>query len=189
MIAAKTGLRSKYLYYRNSLSPKEVKDCSDAIFKRIVNLDVYKDAKHIFCYMSMFNEVDTYNFIKEAIKEGKIVGIPKIENKDMNFFKLESIKDVAEGYCKILEPTSDSIITPCKGDLIIVPGIVFDETGYRIGYGGGFYDRYISNNVNDEISLIGVAYSIQLVAEVPKADYDQQLNYLATEKEFIEFKK
>ncbi|MDA3846230.1 MAG: 5-formyltetrahydrofolate cyclo-ligase [Vallitaleaceae bacterium] len=182
-------IREKYKYIRNQMSPKDVTLCSTVIFKNIMNHDAYKLASCVFVYMSMFHEVDTYDFIVESLALGKTIAIPRIENKTMDFYKIEDIEDVKQGYFGILEPVSNHILTPRDNDLMIIPGLAFDIQGYRVGYGGGYYDTYISTHQGIQYVKAGVAYEVQVTSEVPRKSYDQPIDLLFTEALDYKFTK
>lgn len=179
---SKINLRKKYQYLRNQLSLQEVFRCSETISQKILSSVHYANASVVFVYMAMLNEVNLESLIIEALSENKLVAIPKIESRRMTFYQLTHIDAVKLGHFNILEPISDAIISPCANDLVIVPGIVFDRRGYRIGYGGGYYDKFLGNLQRD-IRTIGVCYDAQIVPELPKDNHDLPVQEIYTEKQ------
>jgi len=189
VINEKQLLREKYKYRRNQMSPRDVAGYSRLIFQKIMNEQVYKEAQCIFVYMSFLHEVDTYDFIVDSLGLGKKVCIPKIIDKEMNFYQITSIDDVKKGFFDILEPISNEIILPEENDLMIIPGILFDNYGYRIGYGGGYYDQYIKRYSAQHFTKAGVAFQMQVLDDIPKESYDQKIDLLFTEELHYRFNK
>lgn len=185
----KQKLKIKILEKRNSLSEKEVLEKSKKIIKNLKSLKEFKQAKNILFYVSFNHEVDTQEIIKELLKtKEKNIIVPYTIKKNPNLF-LSEIKDFVE-----LEPKTFGILEPKekyirefnkdKLDLVIVPGIVFDRKAHRIGYGYGYYDRFLKT-IKKEIIKIGLAFDFQIVDKIPEEKHDVSLNIIVTEKEII----
>ncbi|MDU5110612.1 MAG: 5-formyltetrahydrofolate cyclo-ligase, partial [Clostridium sp.] len=137
----KKKLRNIVLDKRNSIDNNRKEEMDREIFNKIINLDLYKEAKNIFIYLSFGSEIDTKPIIDRALEDGKEVYIPKVYkvNREMKAIRLNNFDDLEENSMGILEPKDDSnFIAKENIDLIIVPGAVFDLEGNRIGYGGGY---------------------------------------------------
>lgn len=156
------------------------------IYRRLYQESVWKEARSIGITLSIHREVDTREIIQEAWKLKKLVAVPKTDPKshELTFYSLESFEQLESGYFGIMEPKIDStsIVHSNEIDLLFVPGLVFDRKGYRIGYGGGYYDRYLTQFSKQTLSL---AFSCQVVDEIPRFDYDQPVDCIITEKETI----
>lgn len=162
---------------------------SNLILNSILNSVYYKNAKNIMTFVSFSDEVDTHELIKIGIRDNKNILVP-ITIKETKELKLSLVTDFNElelGYYNILTPKEKFIryTDPKLVDLIIVPGVVFDREGYRIGYGGGYYDRFLSK-IEKSIPRIAIAFDLQIIDKVPREYYDIPVDYIITEKEIIE---
>ncbi len=184
-------LRNNILLKRNSLD-KDIKENIDyQIYNKLITSDLYLDSKTIFIYLSFGSELDTKTIINKALMDGKKVYIPKIykADKSMRAVNLESFKDLKKNSMGILEPIDDSnYIEKENIDLIIVPGAVFDFNGNRIGYGGGYYDRYLEDikEINNKVVL---AYDLQIVDFINPEPHDISFDYIVTNTKFIKVYK
>lgn len=178
----KKDLRKIILNKRNSIDNNTKEEMDREIFNKLINLDLYKEAKNIFIYLSFGSEIDTKPIIDRALEEGKEVYIPKVYkiNKEMRAIRLNTFEDLEKNSMGILEPKDDfNFIAKEKIDLIIVPGAVFDFKGNRIGYGGGYYDRFLSN-IKDKRNKIVLAYNLQIVDNIEAEEHDIKVDYIIT---------
>ena len=184
-------LRNKILLIRDSLE-EEVKNNMDyEIYKKLIVSELYLNANNIFIYMSFGKEIETKNIINKALKDKKKVYIPKIykEDKSMRAIRLKSLAELKENSMGILEPIDDSdYINKEKIDLIIVPGVVFDLSGNRIGYGGGYYDRYLEDIKAIRNKLV-LAYDLQVIDFIDSEIHDIKFDYIITNTRFSEIYK
>ncbi|MCI6691697.1 MAG: 5-formyltetrahydrofolate cyclo-ligase [Clostridium sp.] len=175
-------LRNKILIIRNSLD-KEVKEAmDDEIYNKLITSDLYIKAKNIFIYLSFGSEIQTNNIITKALRDEKEVYIPKVykKNKLMKAVRLKSFNDLKENSMGILEPIDDSnYIDKREIDLILVPGVVFDLNGNRIGYGGGYYDRYLQD-IKEIRNKVVLAYDLQIVDSINPDIHDIAFDYIIT---------
>ena len=174
----KQELRKRILEKRNSLAKEEIKEKSKIIKEKLFSLEEYKKAKKILFYISFGSEVDTHDMIKESLKIKKTV-VPKCRNHELELSRIHSFDELEEGYCKILEPVKIKKIDEKIVDLIIVPGIVFDRKGDRIGYGKGYYDRLLTRFPH--VKKIGLAFSLQIVDSIPTEEHDIKVDRVITE--------
>ncbi|HOK62365.1 MAG TPA: 5-formyltetrahydrofolate cyclo-ligase [Soehngenia sp.] len=185
----KKNLREQILAIRKSLSVDKVESYSDIIMNNLITSELYKKATNIMSYVSFNNEVNTHKFIKKAIEDGKKISVPYIDskNKIMMPCLIDDISELVSGYFGILSPDPNKlkIIDEKSIDLVIVPGAVFDISGYRIGYGGGYYDKFLPLLRKDALS-VGLAFSFQVIDKVPFEKYDIPVDFIITEKDFIE---
>ena len=175
-------LRNKILIIRNSLD-KEVKEAmDDKIYNKLITSDLYIKAKNIFIYLSFGSEIQTNNIITKALRDGKEVYIPKVykKNKLMKAVRLKSFNDLKENSMGILEPIDDSnYIDKREIDLILVPGVVFDLNGNRIGYGWGYYDRYLQD-IKEIRNKVVLDYDLQIVDSINPDIHDIAFDYIIT---------
>lgn len=184
----KDMIRKEIIAKRDSLSPQEISDKSKVITNKLLELYEYKNADNILIYASMRSEVITDGIIADALKGGKNVFCPKCTDKDngvMVFYKINSLDDLKEGYYGIREPEYTSAAEEfgasmdIERSLVIVPGVAFDRRGNRIGYKGGYYDRFLSKYPN--IKTIALAYDLQMVDRIPADAHDIPVLQVITE--------
>ena len=171
-------------YYRDVYRKKRQKmpaDCSHIITNKVTAHPIYEESKIIMAYASTAQEVDTRELINIAFSEGKKVCLPVVESGNLNIVEIFSQEELSRSPMGILEPANDPTryITP---DLIIVPGIAFSRDGYRIGYGGGYYDRLLSE-IN--CPTLGICPEVCLVPSLPHEPHDVRVNYIFTEREEV----
>ncbi|MBQ3146089.1 MAG: 5-formyltetrahydrofolate cyclo-ligase [Clostridia bacterium] len=144
-------LRNKYKQIRKNIKDKEKLD--SIIFNKIVSLKEYKETDLILTYVSLKEEVDTIELIKHSLNRGKQVAVPKCEGNNIVFYYINSLEDLEERSYGILEPKTNEIVNNFDNSICIVPGIAFDKENNRIGYGRGFYDRFLENYQGIKIGL------------------------------------
>lgn len=157
------------LFYENN---KELKDrYDDELIEELINDEQYKKAKNIFCYIGMNEEINTKRFIERALKDEKNISVPKVIKKhEMKAINISSLNDLVEvPPFGILEPRDcENVMKDI--DLIIVPGLAFDNNGGRLGYGGGFYDAFLEKN--SKAQTIALCYYFQLLEYIPMEEHD-----------------
>lgn len=164
-------IRKSMISKRKALTKSEYVTKSSMICDKILKSKWYKSSSSIYLYCSINNEVNLDLLIENALLERKIISFPKVEGKEMRFYPVTSKNDLAPGYYNIPEPI---ITTPApKADLIIVPGTAFTKSGKRLGYGGGFYDRFLAQY---DVYSIGVCYDFQIVDDLQIQPHDKILN-------------
>jgi len=164
------------------------------ITDRYLELDSYKEAEIIFVYSSMEKEIPTQRIINTAIKDGKKVALPKVitgvkAGAKMDFVFINKDTEYKTGVYGILEPVSDEFINvnDIKDKIeMLIPGLCFDLRGRRIGYGGGYYDRYLTKYPEDKFHITALAYEYQMFESLPFAENDKSVNLIVTENRRIE---
>ncbi len=152
------------------MTVEEINASSDEIIENILSTKEYIDAKSIFVYISMGSEVSTIKLIQKAWQVNKKVAVPKVLSKaKMEFMYIDSFENLEKSKFGVLEPVENNRALPDEATLIIVPGLVYDREKFRIGYGGGFYDRYLENA---EARTFGVCFDFQLVDKLERERYD-----------------
>ncbi|MEM4376603.1 MAG: 5-formyltetrahydrofolate cyclo-ligase [Candidatus Nitrosocaldaceae archaeon] len=177
----KDSLRKIVLETRNMLSSNMLASLSDMIQYRIISLNEFNSADIIGAYYSIGSEVKTDKIIEYALKH-KRLALPRVEGSIV-FAQVKSMNELVKGRYNIMEPNEYSTII--EPDLVIVPGIVFDENGYRIGYGKGYYDRYLADR---DIKKIGLAYDFQVFPYIQHEKHDIRLDKIVTDKRIIVIK-
>ena len=169
---------------RDSLSPEVRESKSSEIEKRLCSLPEFRSASVVMFFASIRSEVNTLPMIRHALVAGKRVILPKVKGRDLALFEVRDFeKDTVPSAWKIPEPREAMPATIHEVDLMIVPGLAFDEKGRRLGYGAGFYDRILPHYHKETIAL---AFEIQIVPEVPVTALDIPVQKIVTEKRIIE---
>ena len=181
-------IRSKVLSLRDNLRDR------DALSKKIVSnlckLNCFKNSQNIMLFASFRSEVDTYRLIEYLLDKNKCVSLPlsDVKNKELIIYKIDTLEDLRKGAYGIAEPNPKRCkeISPKELDVVIVPGSVFDRRGARYGYGGGYYDRFLSIHAPQAIR-IALAFSIQVQDYIPILPHDQLMDIIVTEDEILRF--
>lgn len=177
IVKEKDRIRKEVLGKRNQITSEKLLEKSSLISEMLFELNDYYVSENLLIYASMKSEAITDGIIDRALKDGKKVFCPKCMNRQegiMEFIQIKSILDLKEGYMGIREPQilDDSIIFdgPIEKTLVVVPGVAFDKRGNRIGYKGGYYDRFLSKFSG--IRSVALAFSEQLVDYIPSDVHD-----------------
>jgi len=179
----KNELRKQFKKLRSEISFKEEKSLK--ICNNFLNSDTYKQSKIILCYSSVKDEVNTASIIEKALQDGKTLALPRCLNKngEMNYFAVHSADDLESGCFGILEPKKHCFpITEFSNSVCIVPALSFDKAGYRLGYGGGYYDRFLENY---SFISVGLCYNNLVSNALPRDKFDRKVNAVITENEIF----
>ena len=174
----KADLRKAYLQKRDEICSEDRKAWSLQILEQLSKHKIYQEARVIFTYVSFRSEVDTLGIIEQLLQEGKRVFVPVVNTalRNMHAAEIFSIQDLKSGYKGILEPSFDAPkANVAEIDLCLIPGAVFDSRGFRIGYGGGYYDRFLPT-LNESAYCIGLAFEAQMVDELPHENHDVKVH-------------
>ncbi len=180
----KKALRAKYKQLRRDM-PADLKELLDGkIFSKLVGLEAYKKARLILTYVSTEIEADTKKFINRALADGKTVAVPRCVagTRNMNFFIIKSFEDLERGSFSVLEPIPKKCkkLTRFDGAFCVVPALVYDRDGFRLGYGKGYYDRFLSAHKN--MYRVGICYCSCIATKLVHGRYDISVNVIVTEK-------
>ncbi|WMJ88071.1 5-formyltetrahydrofolate cyclo-ligase [Anaerocolumna sp. MB42-C2] len=156
---------------------------SERILEQLYEISEFKKCKRIFCYVSFNQEVITTSLITTALKQGKKTAVPKVTQEGLKFFYINSLKDLTPGVLGILEPTTieEAIPDPLDENLIIVPGLAFDEYKNRIGYGKGYYDSFFRQYASCPLKKIALAYDFQVQKKIPVEESDIKVDSIITQ--------
>ena len=183
----KKEMRKKMLSLRDSLSEKERREKSREIAKRLFTLEEFQKAEVVLSYQSFRSEVETTEMNQKIRESGKSLYLPKTyaDRKEMAFYRVYSDADLIPGYQGILEPqekepfTEKLVSLKPEKVLMLMPGAAFDDKGNRIGYGGGYYDRYLESH--PQLHTLALAFDMQVLFEVPSEKQDIKPQLLVTE--------
>lgn len=182
----KEDIRKKVLELRCAIEVQQRMIAEERIRRRLFDTEFYRTVSSVYCYISVRDEVDTWKIIEASLQSGKRVALPKVIGKrKMDFFFINAPGDLVPGAWSIPEPGPSCARAPQPGEgaLVIMPGVAFDRWGRRIGYGGGYYDAYLSEN--RLCKKAALAFSLQCVEELPEEEHDVRPEYIITEKELI----
>lgn len=178
MKTIKTDLRRHFLTEREALSAEWTRQWSSSICTHILESHFYQSADTILAYMPIRNEVDIRGILEQSLKDKKALYLPKVHGKEMRFYQVKDLQMLHPGAYGILEPEEILPLDVPKG-LMLVPGVAFSKNGFRIGYGGGFYDRYLCEK--NQIVTVGVCYEQQICSQLTPEVFDQPVDELVTE--------
>ena len=176
----KQKIRKKYKKLREQMLADQVKTASAKVCERILNADLYQNARCIYAYYPLGNEVDIRAVAEDALRSGKRVAFPKVFGETMRFFEVKGLEQLAPGTFGVMEPEED-LPADWETPLVLTPGVAFDRDGNRMGYGKGYYDRYFAERSG--AVMIGVAYELQIAERIPVGLYDRGLDGIVTENE------
>lgn len=166
---------------RSQMSEAEVAEKSRQITDRLLQTAWYQNAEVIYGYAPLSNEVDDREFLEQALSEGKVVALPKTgADCSMEFYQVTSLTQLVEGRFHVMEPDENCPICEAVTPVILIPGVVFDRTGNRYGYGKGYYDRYFARYRKAERIALAYEHQIEPYLEVLPTDVKMQRIYTET---------
>lgn len=188
----KEKIRIQTLEKRCLLSEQQTREKSRRIFEKLMLLKAFKESFVILCYVDFRNEVITRDFIKDCLGMGKRVTVPRIEKVAQNHSEMKALEirnpenDLEKGHFGILEPVKEihCEVSPWEIDLVVVPGVAFSRDRHRIGYGAGYYDRFLQQ-VRESCLKVGIAFECQMVDSIPVEAHDIPLDLIITEEREI----
>ncbi len=163
-------LRQKIREQKKQLSDDYIVKTSRRLAEMFLETRYYKDAKTVYGYLSYNQEVRTVPILEQALRDGKRVAVPKVYGDTMRFIYLDDLSAVENSSMNIPEPVADEPVAEDETALVLMPGVAFDRKGNRMGYGGGFYDKFLNNEPNHP--TVALCYEFQMVEELPTDDYD-----------------
>ena len=178
----KKSLRNLLLEKRDSTSYDLMKIASEKMQKRLKKINVFRNAQKIGVYYPIGSEMLTQDIIQELLSNGKDVFLPKVIGKNIEFRKIIDFSSLEKGSFDIMEPKDDCHIDNSL-DVVLVPTVGISPTGVRLGYGHGFYDRFLSEHKTTTISL---TLEKQIVKNIPKSEHDIIINWIVTEDRILE---
>ena len=183
----KKKIRQEILERRDALSAEERAQRSFKILRCVEQLPEFQKAETLLLFAGYGSEPDTLSFMDAWIQKGKQVYCPVVLGETMEFYRIVSLRELKDGYKGIKEPvpSEERKYIPKEQDFMLVPGTVFDREGNRIGYGKGFYDRYLSGDFKGDAAAI--AFSMQIVenGRIPTEETDHKIKCIVTENEII----
>ena len=185
----KHALRKHIYALRDSLTPEEISAKSRVLAGQLEKLPFYREAGMIMFFLNFRSEVETGEMVEKNLARGGRVIIPKMVPEKRELIPSELLdceNDLVSGFFGVPEPHPEALrpVDPRQIDLLIVPGVAFDLQGNRLGYGGGYYDRFFER-LRPGVPLVALTFELQLVEEVPVESWDRPMDWLVTERRAI----
>lgn len=181
----KTSLRKLLLEKRDVTSFDLMKIASKSILKKLKKIEVFRNAQKIGAYYPIGSEILTQDIMQEALSEGKEIFLPKVIGKNIEFRKIVNLSNLENGSFDIMEPRNECPVDN-NLDVILVPTVGISPKGVRLGYGHGFYDRFLAEN---KIKTISLTFEKQIVKNIPQSEHDVIINWIVTEDRIIDTSK
>lgn len=166
----KKELRRSIRERKRAMTEEEIVMRSEKLGVLFAESDAYKNAKTIYGYLPYNQEVRTVPMLEQALKDGKRVAVPKCYGDEMKFIFMDDLSKVELGYANIPEPIADGPVADDETALVLMPGMAFDPEGHRIGYGGGFYDKFLAAEPNHP--TLALCYEFQMLPKLETEAHD-----------------
>lgn len=166
----KQALRKEVREKKRAMTAAQIEKASEDLARQFCATAFYRDAQTLYGYLPYNQEVRTEPILLQALKDGKKVAVPKVYGDIMRFIYLENLDQVENGYAGIPEPVADGPVANDEKALVLMPGLAFDYAGHRIGYGGGFYDKFLSAEPTHP--TVALCYSFQMFESLETEEFD-----------------
>jgi len=166
----KKQLRKTIRERKQAMTPADVEEKSRILGEKFAASEAYKSAKTIYGYLPYNQEVRTVPMLERALLDGKRVAVPKVYGEEMKFIYLDDFSQVEKGYAGIPEPVTNGPFADDPTALVLMPGLAFDPQGHRVGYGGGFYDRFLAAEPNHP--TLALCYDFQVLPQLETEAFD-----------------
>ena len=172
----KTELRKAIRAKKRAMTEEQIVCKSEALGRQFLESEEYRAARSIYGYLPYNQEVRTVAMLEQALRDGKRVAVPKCYGDEMRFIWMEDLSLVEKGYANIPEPIADGPVADDETALVLMPGLAFDPQGHRIGYGGGFYDKFLAKEPNHP--TLALCYDFQMLPALETEDHDIPVDYV-----------
>jgi len=166
----KQELRTHIRSLKRQMTEAEIEEKSEILCSRFLATDAYRDAKAIYGYLSYNQEVRTLPILQQALRDGKRIALPKCYGAEMRFIYVDDLRQVGRSSCNVPEPLADGPVADDETALVLMPGLAFDREGHRMGYGGGYYDRFLAGQPHHP--TVALCYDFQMVEQLPTEEFD-----------------
>jgi len=166
----KITLRKQIQTLKRAMSEEQIDAASERLGELFLASEYYQNAKTIYGYLPYNQEVRTISMLEQALRDGKRVAVPKVYGDEMRFIYLEDLSQVEKGYAGIPEPIADEPVADDATALVLMPGLAFDPQGHRIGYGGGFYDKFLASEPAHP--TLALCYEFQMFERLDTEEFD-----------------
>ena len=170
----KASLRKEIREKKRAMTEEQIVEASAKLAELFLASDLYRQARSVYGYLPYNQEVRTIPILERALRDGKRVAVPKVYGDTMNFIWMEELSAVSEGYASIPEPVADAPVADDPTALVLMPGLAFDPQGHRIGYGGGFYDKFLASE--PEHPTLALCYAFQMREQLETEEFDKNVD-------------
>ena len=172
----KTALRKTIRERKRAMTPAEIEEKSRILGEKFLASEAYKNAKTIYGYLPYNQEVRKVPMLRQALADGKRVAVPKVYGEEMKFLYMTDLDRVEKGYAGIPEPIDDGPLAEDPTALVLMPGLAFDPEGHRIGYGGGFYDKFLASEPGHP--TLALCYDFQMLPKLETEEFDIPVDWV-----------
>lgn len=155
---------------KRAMTEAQICSASEKLCQMFAQTEQYQNAATVYGYLPYNQEVRTVPLLEKALADGKRVAVPKVYGDEMRFIYITDLAQVEKGYAGIPEPVADGPVADDKTALVLMPGLAFDPKGHRIGYGGGYYDKFLA--AEPDHPTVALCYDFQMLPELKTDDYD-----------------
>jgi len=166
----KAELRQKIRQQKREMTAQQIESAGKRLGELFLSSELYRRAETVYGYLPYNQEVRTVPMLEQAIRDGKRVAVPKVYGEEMKFIYITDFSQVEKGYAGIPEPIADEPVANDPHALVLMPGLAFTKTGDRMGYGGGFYDKFLSRE--PQHPTVALCYGFQIVEKLPTEEHD-----------------
>ena len=172
----KQELRKQIRAQKRAMTEEQIVSKSEQLGILFTQSEAYRNANSIYGYLPYNQEVRTVAMLEQALKDGKRVAVPKCYGDEMKFIWMEDLSRVEKGYANIPEPIADGPVADDETALVLMPGLAFDPQGHRIGYGGGFYDKFLASEPNHP--TLALCYDFQMLDHLETEEFDIPVDHV-----------
>ena len=166
----KKELRAQVRARKRAMTGEQIREKSEKLTRLLTETEAYRNARSIYGYLPYNQEVRTVLLLEQALRDGKRVAVPKCRGDEMRFIWMDDLTAVEKGYAGIPEPVADGPEADDETALVLMPGLAFDREGHRIGYGGGFYDKFLARERNHP--TVALCYDFQIFDHLETDEFD-----------------
>ena len=166
----KKELRKQIRAQKRAMTAEMIEQASQSLARQFYATAYYENAETIYGYLPYNQEVRTVPILEQALRDGKKVAVPKVYGDTMRFIYLDDLTQVVPSEMGIPEPVADAPVARDEKALVLMPGLAFDKKGNRMGYGGGYYDKFLAEEPDHP--TVALCYGFQMVEHIPTEDYD-----------------
>ena len=170
----KKALRKQIRDLKRAMTPEQIENASRRLGQQLAECPLYRNASTIYGYLPYNQEVRTVPMLQRALDEGKRVAVPKVYGDEMKFIYLDDLSQVSAGYAGIPEPVADGPVADDPNAMVLMPGLAFDSQGHRIGYGGGFYDKFLAAEPGHP--TVALCYGFQMLPHLETEEFDMPVD-------------
>ena len=170
----KKKLRGEIRARERAMTEAEIVEKSRILTEKFLATDFYRNARTVYGYLPYNQEVRTVPLLEQAIRDGKQVAVPKVYGEEMKFILMDDLTEVEKGYAGIPEPVADGPVAEDKTALVLMPGLAFDPQGHRIGYGGGFYDKFLASQPGHP--TVALCYDFPMFPPLETEEFDKSVD-------------